>query len=117
NIFFAQLSGLIAGLVVTTYGLPWIILVVLPLTIPYYLIQVCSYCWRHRSSFNRSICTAFSAESVSSHIARIETSVGGFALADLHTGIAHWRCSLPTLHRRFLPQLDDTIQGLMTIRT
>lgn len=40
NIFLAQLSGLAASLAVTVYGLPWILLIVLPLVIPYYFIQV-----------------------------------------------------------------------------
>lgn len=40
NIFLAQLSGLAASLVVTIYGLPWILLIVLPLVVPYYFIQV-----------------------------------------------------------------------------
>lgn len=39
NIFLAQVSGLAASLVVTIYGLPWILIIVLPLIIPYYFIQ------------------------------------------------------------------------------
>lgn len=40
NIFLAQLSGLAASLVVTVWGLPWIFFLIVPLIIPYYLIQV-----------------------------------------------------------------------------
>lgn len=40
NIFLAQLSGLMASLIVTVYGMPWIFILVVPLIIPYYLIQV-----------------------------------------------------------------------------
>ena len=42
NIFLAQISGLVASLVVTIYGMPWIAFLVFPLVIPYYFIQVCS---------------------------------------------------------------------------
>lgn len=41
NIFLAQLSGLIASLVVTIFGMPWIFFVIVPLIIPYFYIQVC----------------------------------------------------------------------------
>ncbi|KAH9424705.1 Multidrug resistance-associated protein 7 [Dermatophagoides pteronyssinus] len=39
NIFLAQISSLIAGLIVTVYGLPWMIIIFVLLTIPYYIIQ------------------------------------------------------------------------------
>ena len=40
NIFLAQLYSLLASVFITVYGLPWIILVIIPLSIPYYFIQV-----------------------------------------------------------------------------
>lgn len=40
NIFLAQLSGLIASLVVTIFGLPWIFIIIIPLALPYFYIQV-----------------------------------------------------------------------------
>ncbi|KAH7645266.1 abc transporter sub-family c-like protein 8 [Dermatophagoides farinae] len=39
NIFLAQLSSLLIGLFVTIYGMPWISIVFIVLTIPYYMIQ------------------------------------------------------------------------------
>lgn len=44
NIFLAQLSGLIASLIVSAYGLPWIAIIIVPLLIPYYIIQVSELC-------------------------------------------------------------------------
>jgi ATP-binding cassette subfamily C (CFTR/MRP) protein 10 len=40
NIFLSQMSSLLASLVITVYGLPWIAFLVIPLSIPYYFIQV-----------------------------------------------------------------------------
>ena len=40
NIFLAQLYSLMASVLITVYGLPWIALVIIPLSIPYYYIQV-----------------------------------------------------------------------------
>lgn len=40
NIFLAQLYSLMASVFITVYGLPWIALVIIPLSIPYYYIQV-----------------------------------------------------------------------------
>jgi len=40
NIFLAQLYSLLASLIITIYGLPWIALLIIPLSIPYYFIQV-----------------------------------------------------------------------------
>jgi ATP-binding cassette subfamily C (CFTR/MRP) protein 10 len=40
NIFLSQLYSLLASLIITIYGLPYIALVIIPLSIPYYFIQV-----------------------------------------------------------------------------
>ena len=40
NIFLAQLFLLIGSLVLTSYGLPWFLLVLVPLAVVYYRIQV-----------------------------------------------------------------------------
>lgn len=40
NIFLAQLYSLLASVFITVYGLPWIAVVIIPLSIPYYFIQV-----------------------------------------------------------------------------
>ena len=40
NIFLAQLFLLIGSLVLTSYGLPWFLLVLVPLVVVYYRIQV-----------------------------------------------------------------------------
>lgn len=40
NVFLSQLYSLLASLIITIYGLPWIALLIIPLSIPYYFIQV-----------------------------------------------------------------------------
>ena len=40
NIFFAQSFGLLGTLAITCYGLPWFLVVLAPLSVLYYFIQV-----------------------------------------------------------------------------
>lgn len=41
NIFLAQIYGILGTIVVTCYGLPWFVVLLLPLGLLYYKIQVC----------------------------------------------------------------------------
>ncbi|KAI2795848.1 Multidrug resistance-associated protein 7 [Blomia tropicalis] len=75
NIFLAQLSGLMASLIVTVYGMPWIFILVVPLIIPYYLIQ------KYFRATSREL-----------------KRLSAVSLSPIYS------------------QLDDTIQGLTTIR-
>ena len=43
NILLAQFYGVIGTIVITVYGLPWFALVLVPLTVVYYFIQVCLF--------------------------------------------------------------------------
>ncbi|XP_054154270.1 ATP-binding cassette sub-family C member 10-like [Oppia nitens] len=75
NIFLSQLFSLLASIVITVYGLPWIALMIIPLSVPYYYIQR-YYRWTSRELKRLS----------------------AVSLSPIYT------------------QLDETLQGLITIR-
>ena len=55
NILFAQTFGLFGTLAITCYGLPWFLLVLAPLSVVYYFIQVGNFYCKSQNKSRQSI--------------------------------------------------------------
>lgn len=82
NIFLAQLSSLLFSLLITSYGMPWILIIFTLLFIIYYFIQVYYFIFCLYSVLNN----IFLLETFSCNLAGIETYCCGIIIAHLCSG-------------------------------